>query len=145
MQSIIYPLRFVDDEGTEHQVPDVRELSLLVEFADDADPKYACFDATGARIRLIAWNVEVLSVHRVPANFAPSDITIRHFTTPSGDLYVESIGEATLRALSVDTGSGKTDALSDAPALGGAGVDTSMSAATFHQTWMERRLGKRYP
>jgi len=134
-----FPLRYVDEEGTNHLLGDVSEIEQTVEFLDDFDRPYLCHDAQGHRVRLIVWALRLLVCQIVPEEFAPGELTIAEEV--DGDRIFESLGQLPVRAI---TGDGRIEPASweqkvrrPARTLMPAGLRVE----DFHQRWMTARLG----
>ncbi|MEN8651338.1 hypothetical protein ABCR94_12005 [Streptomyces sp. 21So2-11] len=140
MSEIVFPLIYTDDEGTDHRVASLEELSLVAEFVDDKDPIYGCRDSLGRRVRLIVWALEVLVIQLVPDEFDPHQLVVCS-SKEEQSVLVETFNRISLRALR--TAPGEVATTLD-PEAWSASAKSSVSAGEFHDLWMRARVGKRY-
>ena len=147
-----FPWRYLDEDGDEHSLADVADVVTYVEFADDVDPPYECYDTDGTRLRLIVWALELVLCRPVPADYTPVNLTVREVTGPGGEVTLYEEYEGTVhRTLSAGTiGTGAVEAVepsswdgftSPAPT---AATPSATGVAEFHRRWMRARLGKRF-
>ncbi|MFL0028427.1 hypothetical protein ACJBCE_36500 [Streptomyces sp. NBUL23] len=144
MGETTYPLVYTDEEGSTHKFENPEQLALGVEFVDDWDRTYDCRDASGRRIRLIVWALEVVLTQIVPDGFDPTSITVRQFKDGAGITFVEYADDTAMRSLRIEPNQSTAIEGLPHPAPVGPAVG-SQDPRDFHRSWMRSRLGNRYP
>ncbi|MER6037921.1 hypothetical protein ABT133_29100 [Streptomyces sp. NPDC001835] len=142
MNKVTYPLIYTDEEGVAHIARTAEELALIAEFVDDWDPPYTCVDATGQRIRLIVWALQVVLEQPVPARFDPQKLRVEEVEAGEEVISVEFYEESALRALSVRGDAAQI--ITDLESMTSAGKAELQDVQEFHNAWMRARLGKAY-
>jgi len=126
-----------------------------VEYLDDADRPYLCVDATGARVRLIVWDLELLVAQVVPSDYSYDQVLIAESDRRADSLpshLSECYGKLVLRRLTVRSRTGEIAEPGEwsRPVVGvkpdSAEPASSVSTHQFHGRWMvARRGGRKYP
>ncbi|WP_327372337.1 hypothetical protein [Streptomyces sp. NBC_01217] len=143
MSDVTYPLVYIDEEGTKSQIDTPDRLALVVEFIDDWDRPYECRDATGKRVRLIIWALQVILARIVPDDFDHTKISVKRFAEGDTVTLVEFFNKTPMRSLQIESGAALASEATELP------TPTSTEAGSedpmeFHRTWMRAQLGKRY-
>ncbi|MBN1172859.1 MAG: hypothetical protein JXA67_11845 [Micromonosporaceae bacterium] len=143
-----FPLLFVDEEGSSHTLTDVEDIETTVEFIDDYDPPYRCFDAQGRRVRLILYALELLVCQIVPEDFDSSRVRVMESVGGghAEPLLVECVDDFVLRTLGGSPVRAAPSAwhLFAQVATAEPLVAGSVAPTEFHQRWMKARLGRRF-
>ncbi|MFC0004531.1 hypothetical protein [Micromonospora siamensis] len=148
-----FPLWFTDEQGSVEVLNSVEAVETHVEYVDDFDPSYLCREASGSRVRLIVWALELLVCQVVPADLDPRDLVVQKFERKSlgASMLVEHWNGLVLRTLSEDGTDIQPARWNSKADVGHLRVEELTGAARdrtevrdFHDMWMKARLGKRY-
>jgi hypothetical protein len=147
---VVFPVEYTDDDGTHYTLEDVRGLEERVEFADDHDPDYYCVDASGRRVRLIVWKLELLVAQAVPSNYDAGHLCIvaehtlaysasfeMYSGTPLRSIVRKRSGEVLAEPLTWDTYPTSSVKFESPRSKSG-------QISEFHRQWMYHRTGDKY-
>ena len=143
-----FPLLFTDEEGVTDSLPSVDDLGVALEFVDDFDPPYECRDKEGRRVRVIVWDLELLTLQVVPNDFDANLTEIEKFRRADGTVvWVERFRGEPLRSVAVTPGGDATaepetwQGRARMPA--GTAEEGTMEREKFNSLWMKAKGFKR--